>query len=120
MAGTLSGGEQQMLAIGRALMAKPELLILDEPSMGLAPKIVKQIFNTIELLRDQGVTILLVEQNAKAALKIADCGYVMETGRIVLQGTGSDLLKNDEIKQAYLGDTSRFRTNENSKILNVA
>lgn len=102
-AGTLSGGEQQMLAIGRALMARPKLLILDEPSMGLAPKIVKMIFNTIQQLRDQGVTILLVEQNAMAALNIADRGYVMETGKIVLQGTAQELLVDDEVKRAYLG-----------------
>lgn len=103
LAGTLSGGEQQMLAIGRALMARPRLLILDEPSMGLAPKIVELIFNTIETLRNQGVTILLVEQNARAALKIADRGYVLETGRMVLQGSADELLVDDDVKRAYLG-----------------
>lgn len=102
-AGTLSGGEQQMLAIGRALMARPKLLVLDEPSMGLAPKIVDMIFETIRQLRDQGVTILLVEQNAKAALNIADRGYVMETGKVVLQGTARELMVDDEVKRAYLG-----------------
>jgi branched-chain amino acid transport system ATP-binding protein len=103
LAGTLSGGEQQMLAIGRALMARPRLLILDEPSMGLAPKIVDLIFNTIETMRNQGVTILLVEQNARAALKIADRGYVLETGKMVLQGSADELLVDDDVKRAYLG-----------------
>ncbi|WDP89210.1 MAG: ABC transporter ATP-binding protein [Desulfobacter sp.] len=103
LAGTLSGGEQQMLAIGRALMARPSLLVLDEPSMGLAPKIVEMIFNTIETLRTQGVTILLVEQNARAALKIADRGYVLETGKTVLQGSADELLVDDDVKRAYLG-----------------
>jgi branched-chain amino acid transport system ATP-binding protein len=103
LAGTLSGGEQQMLAIGRALMARPRLLILDEPSMGLAPKIVDLIFNTIENMRNQGVTILLVEQNARAALKIADRGYVLETGKMVLQGSADELLVDDDVKRAYLG-----------------
>lgn len=103
LAGTLSGGEQQMLAIGRALMARPQLLVLDEPSMGLAPKIVDMIFNTIENLRNQGVTILLVEQNARAALKIADRGYVLETGKMVLQGSADELLVDDDVKRAYLG-----------------
>ncbi len=103
LAGTLSGGEQQMLAIGRALMAKPKLIMMDEPSMGLAPLIVKEIFNIIKQLRDEGNTVLLVEQNAKAALGIADRGYVLETGRIILQGTADDLLSNRDVQRAYLG-----------------
>jgi len=102
-AGTMSGGEQQMLAIARALMAKPRLLMLDEPSMGLAPLIVKDIFKTIHSLRSQGTTILLVEQNSKAALGIADRGYVMETGMIVLEGTSQSLLNNGDVQRAYLG-----------------
>jgi branched-chain amino acid transport system ATP-binding protein len=105
MAGTLSGGEQQMLAIGRALMAAPQLLLLDEPSMGLSPLMVKEIFNKIEKLREKGTTILLVEQNAKMALSIADRGYVLETGKIVLQGSREELLENKEIQRAYLGKT---------------
>ncbi|MBF0257430.1 MAG: ABC transporter ATP-binding protein [Desulfamplus sp.] len=103
LAGTLSGGEQQMLAIGRALMARPSLLVLDEPSMGLAPKIVEMIFSIIQKLRQEGVTILLVEQNARAALKIADRGYVLETGKMVLQGSAEELLVDDDVKRAYLG-----------------
>ncbi|MBF0573087.1 MAG: ABC transporter ATP-binding protein [Desulfamplus sp.] len=103
LAGTLSGGEQQMLAIGRALMARPRLLILDEPSMGLAPKIVEMIFDTIQNLRKEGVTILLVEQNARAALKISDRGYVLETGKMVLEGSAKELLVDDDVKRAYLG-----------------
>jgi branched-chain amino acid transport system ATP-binding protein len=103
ISGTLSGGEQQMLAIARALMTRPKLLILDEPSMGLAPLIVQDIFNVIEQLNQKGTTILLVEQNARAALKIADYGYVLETGRIVLEGEASDLLGNPKVKAAYLG-----------------
>jgi branched-chain amino acid transport system ATP-binding protein len=102
-AGTLSGGEQQMLAIGRALMARPRLLLLDEPSMGLAPQIVERIFQTIEFLREQGYTILLVEQNARAALQVADRGYVFETGSVVLQGAADDLLEDQEVKRAFLG-----------------
>jgi branched-chain amino acid transport system ATP-binding protein len=102
-AGTLSGGEQQMLAIGRALMSHPRLLLLDEPSMGLAPLIVEKIFQTLQTLKNEGMTILLVEQNAHAALQIADRGYVFETGSIVLQGTASDLLEDQEVKRAYLG-----------------
>ena len=103
LAGTLSGGEQQMLAIGRALMAKPRLIMMDEPSMGLAPLIVKDIFGIVRRLRDEGNTVLLVEQNAKAALGIADRGYVIETGRIILQGPSEDLLANREVQRAYLG-----------------
>lgn len=102
-AGTLSGGEQQMLAIGRALMAKPRLLLLDEPCMGLAPIIAKQILDTLARLRSDGLTILLVEQNAQAALGIADRGYVLETGKVVLQGPAADLLSDAEVKRAYLG-----------------
>ncbi|MBU1208008.1 MAG: ABC transporter ATP-binding protein [Proteobacteria bacterium] len=106
-AGTLSGGEQQMVAIGRALMAKPQLLLLDEPSMGLAPMLVNLIFNSIQILPHRGTTILLVEQNAKAALKIADRGYVLETGRIILEGETRDLLDNKEVQRAYLGKEYR-------------
>ncbi|MCW8825641.1 MAG: ABC transporter ATP-binding protein [Gammaproteobacteria bacterium] len=101
--GTLSGGEQQMLAIGRALMARPKLLLLDEPSLGLAPLVIAQIFEIIQRIRDEGVTIFLVEQNAHRALQISDRGYVLENGEIVLQGLGSELLINDEVKRAYLG-----------------
>ncbi|MFE4810510.1 ABC transporter ATP-binding protein [Peribacillus simplex] len=101
--GTLSGGEQQMLAMGRALMAKPRLLLLDEPSMGLAPLLVKQIFNIIEEINKTGTTILLVEQNANLALSIADRAYVVETGRIVLSGNSEELTASEEIKNAYLG-----------------
>ncbi len=103
-AGTLSGGEQQMLAIGRALMSRPRLLLLDEPSMGLAPMIVKEIFRIIEDINHQGTTILLVEQNAQMALSIAHRGYVLETGRIVLHDQASSLLQNDEVRRTYLGD----------------
>jgi branched-chain amino acid transport system ATP-binding protein len=102
-AGTLSGGQQQMLAIGRALMARPTLLLLDEPSMGLAPLLVAEIFETIRALKAAGTTIFLVEQNAHAALAIADRAYVLETGRIVLQDSGQALLANDRVKEAYLG-----------------
>jgi len=103
LAGTLSGGEQQMLAIGRALMARPSLIMLDEPSMGLAPLIVKDIFHIITKIRDDGSTVLLVEQNARSALKIATRGYVLETGRVILEGEAEDLLANREIQRAYLG-----------------
>ncbi|MCR5441103.1 MAG: ABC transporter ATP-binding protein [Lachnospiraceae bacterium] len=103
MAGTLSGGEQQMLAMGRALMSKPKLMMLDEPSMGLAPILVDQIFEIIKALNKAGTTILLVEQNAQMALSIADRAYVLETGRIVNTGTGKDLLNDDSVKKAYLG-----------------
>lgn len=103
MAGTLSGGEQQMLSIGRALMSRPRLLFLDEPSMGLAPILVQEIFNIIENINKTGTTILLVEQNASLALKLANRAYVMETGSIVLSGTGSELMQSEEIKKAYLG-----------------
>ncbi|MDO6355705.1 MULTISPECIES: ABC transporter ATP-binding protein [unclassified Caloramator] len=106
LAGTLSGGEQQMLAVGRALMSRPKLLMMDEPSLGLAPIIVKEIFEIIKEIRKQGVTILLIEQNANAALKIADYGYVLETGKITMQGSGNELLQNEEVKTAYLGKTS--------------
>jgi branched-chain amino acid transport system ATP-binding protein len=101
--GTMSGGEQQMLAIGRALMSKPKLLLLDEPSLGLAPIIIQQIFDIIEQLREDGVTIFLVEQNANQALKLADRGYVLENGRIVMQGSGEELLVNPKVRDAYLG-----------------
>ncbi|HEX2901841.1 MAG TPA: ABC transporter ATP-binding protein [Jatrophihabitans sp.] len=104
LAGTLSGGEQQMLAIGRALMGKPRLLLLDEPSMGLAPLIVKQIFDIVREINGEGVTVLLVEQNAAQALALADRGYVLETGEIVLEGTGSALLADDRVRAAYLGE----------------
>jgi branched-chain amino acid transport system ATP-binding protein len=103
LAGTLSGGEQQMLAIGRALMARPSLIMLDEPSMGLAPLIVKDIFGILQRLQAEGSTVLLVEQNARSALKIADRGYVLETGRIILEGAAEDLLANREVQRAYLG-----------------
>jgi branched-chain amino acid transport system ATP-binding protein len=103
LAGTLSGGEQQMLAIGRALMCQPQLLMMDEPSMGIAPIIVKNIFNTIKKLRNMGTTILLVEQNAHTALGIADRGYVMETGQMMLSGSCQELLANKDVQRAYLG-----------------
>jgi len=104
VAGTLSGGEQQMLAIGRALMARPRLLLLDEPSMGLAPVLVEQIFDTVQEINRQGVTILLVEQNAAMALSIAGRGYVLETGEIVLEGSAAQLSENPEVRRAYLGE----------------
>jgi branched-chain amino acid transport system ATP-binding protein len=102
-AGTMSGGEQQMLAIGRALMARPRLLLLDEPSLGLAPIVVEDILARLNQLRDEGMTILLVEQNARAALKVADRAYVLETGRIILSGTAADLLQDRQVTRAYLG-----------------
>lgn len=101
--GTLSGGEQQMLAVGRALMSKPKLMMMDEPSLGLAPLVVKDIFSIIEKVNDEGVTILLIEQNANMALKIADIGYVMETGQITLSGKGSNLITDEGVRKAYLG-----------------
>lgn len=102
-AGTMSGGEQQMLAIGRALMSQPRLLLLDEPSLGLAPIIIRQIFDTIEQLRQEGMTIFLVEQNANQALKLADRGYVLENGHVVLEDSGAALLANEAVRSAYLG-----------------
>jgi len=107
LAGTLSGGEQQMLAISRALMSRPRLLVLDEPSMGLAPLIVREIFSIVRELRQEGRTILLIEQNARAALQIADRGYVLETGKVVLQGEGAELLEHREVQRAYLGKGAR-------------
>ena len=104
LAGTLSGGEQQMLAVGRALMANPTLLMMDEPSLGLAPMLVQEIFNIIKAIHGEGKTVLLIEQNARAALQLADYGYVLETGRIVLSGTGKELLARDEVRKAYLGE----------------
>ncbi|MCP4118057.1 MAG: ABC transporter ATP-binding protein [Desulfobacteraceae bacterium] len=103
LAGTLSGGEQQMLAIGRALMSRPEMLLLDEPSLGLAPILVKAIFKTVKEISQSGVTVLLVEQNAKAALKLADRAYVLEVGKLVLSGTSEELLASEKIQEAYLG-----------------
>ena len=103
LAGTLSGGEQQMLAVGRAMMAKPKLMMMDEPSLGLAPLVVKDIFSIIRDLKSEGITILLIEQNANAALRCADYALVMETGRITLTGTGEELLNNPKVKEAYLG-----------------
>jgi branched-chain amino acid transport system ATP-binding protein len=102
--GTLSGGEQQMLAVARALMTKPKLLMMDEPSLGLAPLFVKMIFEIIRAINKEGTTVLLIEQNAKAALEIADYGYVLETGRIILQGKGRELLADDRVRKAYLGE----------------
>jgi branched-chain amino acid transport system ATP-binding protein len=103
-AGTLSGGEQQMLAVGRALMTRPKILMMDEPSLGLAPLIVKMIFDIVKAINAEGVTVLLVEQNAKAALEIADYGYVLETGRITFHGPGKELLQDDRVRRAYLGE----------------
>ncbi|MGV8898350.1 MAG: ABC transporter ATP-binding protein [Burkholderiaceae bacterium] len=104
-AGTMSGGEQQMLSIGRALMSKPRLLLLDEPTLGLAPLIIAQIFEIIRTIREQGVTVFLVEQNANKALHVADRGYVLENGRVVLADTGANLLTNDAVRKAYLGES---------------
>ncbi len=106
LAGTLSGGEQQMLAIGRSLMSDPEMLLLDEPSLGLAPILVKAIFEQIKMIANKGVTVLLVEQNAKAALKLADRGYVLDVGKIALSGTSAELLASEKIQEAYLGKKS--------------
>lgn len=103
LASTLSGGEQQMLAIARGLMSDPKLLMLDEPSLGLAPKIVKKVMRVVSEIRDEGVTVLLVEQNAKMSLEISDRGYVLETGKIVLEGTSEELLRNEHVRKAYLG-----------------
>ena len=103
LAGTLSGGEQQMLAVGRALMSRPKLMMLDEPSLGLAPLVVQDIFKIIQEINRQGVTVLLVEQNANMALKIADLAYVLETGNITMRGTGAELLADERVKEAYLG-----------------
>jgi branched-chain amino acid transport system ATP-binding protein len=102
---TLSGGEQQMLAVGRALMAKPQLIMMDEPSLGLAPLVVKDIFSIIKTINEKGITVLLNEQNANMALKIADKGYVIETGKVTMTGSGEELLNDDSIKEAYLGKT---------------
>ncbi len=104
-AGTLSGGEQQMLALGRALMSRPKLLLLDEPSLGLAPLLIREVFRVISKIHQEGTTILLIEQNAMAALNVADYGYVVETGEIVLEGTGKDLLSDERVKKAYLGES---------------
>ncbi len=106
-AGTLSGGEQQMLAVGRALMSKPKIIMMDEPSLGLAPIVVQGIFEIIKEIHRQGTTVLLIEQNANMALKVADYGYVMETGKISLKGSGDDLLSNDLVKELYLGKSKR-------------
>jgi branched-chain amino acid transport system ATP-binding protein len=103
LAGTLSGGEQQMLAIGRCLMSRPELMMLDEPSLGLAPNLVQELLHTVHLLQQKGLTVLLVEQNVAVSLKISRRGYVLENGRIVMDGTGDELLGNDRVRQAYLG-----------------
>ena len=107
LAGTLSGGEQQMLAVGRALMAKPKLIMMDEPSLGLAPIVVKGIFDIIREINNQGITVLLNEQNANMALKIADWAYVLQTGNIVLEGTGAEMAANEEVKAAYLGKSKK-------------
>ena len=104
LAGTLSGGEQQMLALGRALMSRPKLVLLDEPSLGLAPLIVEEVFRTIQTINIQGATILLVEQNAMAALNVADYAYVLETGRVILEGSGQALLEDERVRKAYLGE----------------
>ena len=103
LAGTLSGGEQQMLAVGRALMSRPKLIMMDEPSLGLAPIIVQDIFNIIRTINNEGITVLLIEQNANMALRAADLGYVLETGTITMEGTGKEILANESIKEAYLG-----------------
>lgn len=113
-AGTLSGGEQQMVAIGRGIMARPRLLLLDEPSLGLAPLIVKEIFDVMASLRGMGTTILVVEQNARAALSVADRGYVIEIGHVVLEGTAAELIANSEVQMAYLGGRKRTLNSQNS------
>lgn len=110
LAGTLSGGEQQMLAVGRALMCRPDLIMMDEPSLGLAPIVVKGIFDIIKEIHEDGVTILLIEQNANLALRAADVGYVLETGRIILKGDGHELLENEQVKAAYLGNKKQHAT----------
>jgi branched-chain amino acid transport system ATP-binding protein len=110
-AGTLSGGEQQMLSIGRTLMGRPKLILMDEPSLGLAPLLAKEIFRVIQQLNGDGATVLLVEQNAKAALKIAHRAYVIETGRVVLEGPSGELSENEEVKKAYLGKSPGERPN---------
>lgn len=107
LAGTLSGGEQQMLAVGRALMSCPKLIMMDEPSLGLAPLVIKGIFEIIREINRQGVTVLLIEQNANQALKIADYGYVLETGRITMEGSGKELLENEKVREAYLGKSKK-------------
>ncbi|MBQ9992026.1 MAG: ABC transporter ATP-binding protein [Firmicutes bacterium] len=107
LAGTLSGGEQQMLAVGRALMSRPKLIMMDEPSLGLAPLVIKGIFEIIREINRQGVTVLLIEQNANQALKIADYGYVLETGRITMEGSGKELLENEKVREAYLGKSKK-------------
>ncbi|HQN18604.1 MAG TPA: ATP-binding cassette domain-containing protein, partial [Syntrophobacteraceae bacterium] len=104
LAGTLSGGEQQMVALGRALMSRPKLVLLDEPSLGLAPLVVEEVFRTIRAINAQGATILLVEQNAMAALNVADYAYVLETGRVILEGAGEQLLQDERVRKAYLGE----------------
>lgn len=104
LAGTLSGGEQQMVALGRALMSRPKLVLLDEPSLGLAPLVVEEVFRTIQTINEQGATILLVEQNAMAALNVADYAYVLETGRVILEGPGQTLLQDERVRKAYLGE----------------
>jgi branched-chain amino acid transport system ATP-binding protein len=109
LGGTLSGGEQQMLAIGRALMSAPKLLMMDEPSLGLAPLVVAEVFRIIQEIRSEGVTVFLIEQNANAALKIADYAFLLETGKIVLEGSGREFLENPRVKQAYLGESRRMR-----------
>jgi branched-chain amino acid transport system ATP-binding protein len=120
LAGTLSGGEQQMLAIARALMARPKLIMLDEPSMGLAPLLVKEIFSIIMKIRDEGNTVLLIEQNARSALRIANRGYVLETGRIILEGDAEDLLANRDVQRAYLGrDIENDAASTNNQAPNI-
>lgn len=118
LAGTLSGGEQQMLAVGRAMMARPKLLMMDEPSLGLAPLVVRDIFDTILTLNAEGITILLVEQNANAALRIANYGYVLETGLSTLHGTGQELLGNEGVRAAYLGRSKAERMKEKEERMN--